>query len=225
MATVLEIWNSALAAAEARGRVSSLTEASPEQEVCSQFYSMVVKAVQEAAWWPSSKALSRLPLISEAGTSWQDGKPEPGYAYAYGNPPDMLRPWHMTDWSPFSLSFSPALGAQVISSNLPEAVLVYARLNETPEFWTPSQTQATIYTLASHISGPLSGRQALVQRNIILAQNILEAEQAVVANMVEPDPRPAVPWFQARGLSSGMAPARYFYPFGAVLSVGATGDA
>lgn len=219
MASVLEIWNAALAAAEARGRLASLTETSPEQEVCEGAYDRVLRSVQSAAWWPSCKTLARLSLYTEAADSWADGGPEPGYAFAYALPADLLHPWYLADYSPFAMSWSTTRSRIIISANAETAILTFARLNTLPQHWTPLQVRATVAALAAEITGSLTGRASLVQRNAMLAQQAIEEAQAQVANMTEPDARASVPWFAARGISGAVgAGSRFFYPFGSYLT-------
>lgn len=215
--SVLDVWNQALSAAHARGRLSALDDVSPEQEVCAEWYGLVLGSVQSAAWWPSCKAVVRLAQISEAGDEWTSGQPEPGYAYSYGLPAGLLHPWHLSDYSSFSLSYDTTHSRQIISTNTEDAILVYARKNEDPAQWGDPQTRATVFALASHIAGPLTGQRSLIERNYQLAQGIIEAEQMRVANITEPDPRPSVPWLAARGYRS-YSTARYYYPFGSFLS-------
>ena len=217
--SVLDIWNQALSAVKARGRLTSLSDRTPEGEVCSQIYPTVLEMVQCAAWWPACKALARLALLSESDEEWTEGDPEPGYAFAYALPEGMLHPWHFTDYTPFSLSYSSTRGRMLLSTNTQSPVLVYARKNEDPASWTQGQRQATIFALAAHIATPLTGSRAMVEQNFQLASRILEDEQARAANAIEPDSRPAVPWLAARGFS--VSPRdRFIYPFGAVSVAG-----
>lgn len=216
--SVLEIWNKALSAVNARGRLTSLTDRTPEQEVCSQWYDQVRDTVQMAAWWPSCKTLARLALLSQSDASWADGEPEPGYSFAYALPDSHLHPWHLQDYSRFSLSFSPTLNRVIISANTENAIMVYARRSTDPTQWSPGQIEATVHALAAKIADPLTGKNSTVQRNFQQAQIIVEQEQARVANIIEPDPRPAVPWLAARGVNA-FAQARFFYPFGSLAGL------
>lgn len=216
--SVLEIWNQALSAVNARGRLSSLTDRSPEQEVCDQWYGQVRDVVQSAAWWPSCKTLARLALLSEAVDEWTDARPEPGYAYAYAVPDNFLHPWHLQDYSRFAFSFSPSHNRMVISSNSENAIMVYARRNDDPSQWTPGLREATIHALALKIAGPLTGKNSIIQLQMQQATTIIDTERALVANYSEPEPRPSVPWLAARGVQ-GFTPTRYFYPFGSLVSL------
>jgi len=217
--STLDVWNKALGAAHARGALSSLTESSPEQEVCSLWYDITLRTVQEAAWWPSSKRLSRLALLSKQGSTWADGLPEPGYAYAYALPAGYLRAWHLTDYTPFSLSYSVSLSRTLLSTNTSEAVLIYAGLNEDTTMWSPEQQLATIYGLAGHISGQVNAKNSIIQGNFRLADDILLRAQMSSANSEEGEPRMLPPWIAARGYRNPYA-TRFFYPYGSLFSAG-----
>lgn len=220
--SVLDVWNKALSAVNARGRLSTLTDRRPEQEVCDQWYTLVRDVVQTAAWWPACKALGRLALLSESDEEWADGEPEPGYTYAYALPADYLHPWHLTDFSRFSLSHSSALNRVILSANTDDAILVYARRNEDPAQWSPGLKQATVHALALKIAGPLTGKTSQIQLQMNLARELIMEEQARSANIIEPDPRPAVPWLAARGVQT-FASNRFFYPFGSLASLADAG--
>lgn len=222
--SVLEIWNRALGAINARGRLTSLTDRTPEQEVCLQWYSLVRDTIQTAAWWPACKALANLAELSEANDeAWVDGQPEPGYYYAFALPADYLYPWHLTDYTRFSLSFSPTRDRVIISTLVENPILVYARRNDNPVQWTPGQVEATVHALAAKIAPALTGKESIVQRNFQQAKLFVEEEQAKAANSIEPDPRPAVPWLAARGVQS-FSQARFFYPFGSLAGLGANAN-
>ncbi|NJL70341.1 MAG: hypothetical protein HC888_01425 [Candidatus Competibacteraceae bacterium] len=218
--SVLEIWNQALSAVNARGRLNSLVDRTPEQEVCDRWYPLVLDTIQQAAWWPACKAHARLALLSEReDDEWFDGEPEPGYAFAYAQPDNYLHPWHLSDYSRFSLSYSQARNRVMISTNTENPILVYARRNEAVEQWTPGQREATVQALAAKIAGPLTGKNSMIDRHFQLALRQIENEQAKMANIIEPDPRPAVPWLAARGVQS-FASVRFFYPFGSLAGLG-----
>jgi hypothetical protein len=217
--TVLELWNQALSAAQARGRLTSLDDYSPEHEVLTENYEGVVRAVQNAAWWESCRAHSRLAVLATAESVWADGQPEPGYAYAYALPSNTLRPWYMIDFSAFSQSYSLTHNRGILSSNTPEAILTYAVYQTSPALWTSLQQQATVFALAARIAGPLTGKRQLVHDNYELANNALREAQTASANSLGPTPKAAVPWFAARGYRA-TSPARFFYPFGELFSYG-----
>lgn len=219
--SVLDVWNQALSAAKARGRVDSLTEVSPEAEVCGQWYETVARSVQSAAWWPACKTTIRLALLSESTATWADGQPEPGYAYAYGLPENFLRAWYLTDYSRFALGHSPSLNRVILSANTPTAALTYARFNSDPTQWDQNLVMTTVYALATHIAGPLTGQARTMQMLAQSAQTLLDEARGVTAmQMEEGAPRTQVPWLAARGYSSEPT-ARFYYPHGGLYLAGA----
>lgn len=209
----LVLWNQALGAAHARGRLSSLTERSPEADLLREWYGHVIQTVQSAAWWPACRAVERLGLVAEASGTWTAAQPEPGYAYAYALPEQMLRPWHLVDFSRFSLSFNAAADKTLLNTNTPEAILIYGREQDDTTQWSALQRNATIFGLAAAISGPLSGKTSLVRTNYELANNALREAQAAAANDIGAETKTAVPWIAARGAGLASTP-RFYYPFG-----------
>ncbi len=216
---VLDVWNRALSAAHARGRLSHPDEVSPEQEVLAQWYPLVIRTTQEAAWWPSSRATARLARLGETVDEWIEGGPEGGYAFSYALPENCLRPRHMADFSRFSLGYSQTANRTVISSNSEDPIFVYSRLQEDTTQWQSSQEMATIYALAAHISGPLTRKNSLIRNNFDLANGLLEDARAGAADDIGSRVKAEVPWFAARGyVRAGANATRYYYPFGELFA-------
>ena len=67
--TVLALYNQALSAVRARGRLSSPTENSREREECDIWYPTVRDVVQESAYWESCRTTERLTLLKERNTA------------------------------------------------------------------------------------------------------------------------------------------------------------
>lgn len=211
MSTALSIWNQALAAANARGRVASLTEVSPEADVLSLHYSQVVEAVQSAAWWPCCKAVSRLALTAEASSPWDSSMPEPGFQYSYALPANMLRPWYIEGYGRFSLSLRAS--QTELHTNIEDVILHYAVRQDNVSLWSAGQVQATIHALAAAITGQLTGKQSLARTNFQIANLSLEEARAQAANDVGDQVKAAPPWLSARGYGVA-SPVRFFYPYG-----------
>jgi len=223
--SVLDVWNQALGAAKARGRVESLTENSPEREVCEQWYDIAARTVQEAAWWPACKATARLAQLSTFSEPWDDGQPEPGFNYAYALPTNYLRAWNMSDYGRFAIGQSLALNRRIISTNSDPAVLTYAYFNADPAQWENSQTLATVFALAAYISAPLTGQRSAIESNYTLANNLLNEARAINASVMQHNaPKTSVPWLAARNYTAA-SQARYYYPYGALFSAGAVSGA
>lgn len=218
VSTVLGVWNLALEAAHAPGRVSSEDELSREREICSLFYDLVRRQVQEANYWPCCRAMAYLPLIKERNfnAAWVQSDPEPNYIYKYGLPDKYMRAWHLSDYSRFSLSTDVTLNKVVVHSNLPQAAMVYAIDQTDVTQWSPLQLQATIYGLAAHIAGPLTGKNSIIQKNMQAANSILETASAAAADVTQNDDVQHIPIeIAARGYGIGVETNRYYYPVGA----------
>ena len=218
MAT-LDVWNKALGAAHSRGMLSSLTETSPEKDLCERWYESTVRTVQQAAWWPTCKANARLALLSERPTIWVDGAPEPPYQYAYALPANYLRARFLTNYERFSISYSSALNRLMLSTNQEDAVLTYSIYNSSVELWSPDQEMATVYGLAAHISGQLSGSASLVSKNFEAANTLLQTARAHESADGTENMKSRVPWLAARGFYSEQS-ARYYYPYGNLFAAG-----
>lgn len=213
--SALSIWNRALSAANARGQVSSLDERSPEADICRQWYPTVLRSIQSAAWWPACRAFSRLAVVAQASDTWTDAQPEPGYQYAYAQPEGLLRPWHLTDFSRFSMSRLD--NRTVLCSNTPQAVLVYAREQDDVSQWSALQERAVYYALAASITPQLTGRSQLIKMNFDLANEALLEARAAAHTDIGDEQKAAVPWLAARSYAPP-AVARYFYPYGELFS-------
>lgn len=220
--TVLGIYNAAISAAEGKGRLTSLSQASVEREECDTWYSSVRDTVQEAAFWPCCKTMSRLALEAtrDYTVDWQAGMPYHPYKYMYALPNDYLRAWYLSDYSQFELIYDSVKGRTMLHTNMPNAVLIYARSNDLPGQWTPSQRQATIYGLAAHIVNGISGRTRTRETNIQLANTLLENAQAVALGSQDYALDVIPPAILARGAADQL-PTRYYYPHGGLFQLGA----
>lgn len=212
--TVLDIYNSALLACNGRGQVSDLNEASRERELCSRFYNLTRDTVQEAAYWPNCRAMQGLAVVTLQAATWVEGAPPMQFYYAYALPADYLRAWHMADYTPFEIGYDSVRDRTVLYSNTESAVLVYARRSDSVAEWTPGQKQSTIYGLAGHIAGALSGRSALIQANFQKANKYLDDARANTMNSENNFFDSLPDWIAARGNSISVSPTRFFYPQG-----------
>lgn len=217
--TVLGIYNAALSAVRAKGRLSSLSDESREREECDFWYPMIRDRVQEAAFWPSSRRTARLALLQERGQTadWQLGDPETQFAFSYALPEQYLRAWHLVNYENFSLSFDSSRNRNVISTNVRSAVMIYAAAQENPIFWSPGQRQATIYALAACIAGPISGQNSLQQLNYNLADESIMRARSDVQMSVSLPLETMPPALAARGYAD-FAHTRYYYPYGPLFS-------
>lgn len=219
--STLDIWNRALSACRAKGRLSGLNDNSLEREVCEEWYDVVLGTVQEAVMWDSCAVTTRPALLRtrDLNEIWQDGDPEPPYRYLYALPEDYLRARQLSHGEQFFMGFSPTDSRRTLSTNAENAVFSYSKLETDPTRWSSGQQLATIYGLAAHIAFPLSGLTNMVQKNITLANAILEDAQTNNANnSTDPEFAPA-PWHVARGAAALAPMPTFIYPLGQTFAV------
>jgi len=197
--SVLDVYNQALSAVHAKGRLTSLTAAKREREECDIWYDDVVRTVQEAAHWPGCRVLERLTLSSTRSFSsdWTATDAQPEYKYKYVLPENYLRAWHLTNYDRFSLHYDVANDEVYLSTNTEDAVLVYSFLQEDVRHWTPGQVFATAYGLAAHIV--LMSAQA----------SALNAEDMQLDSIPQP--------LLARGYTGAVNAPKYYYPYGGLF--------
>ena len=213
--TVLGIYNAALSAAHARGRLSALTDASVEREECDIWYDLIRDRVMEAAYWPGCRTTSRLALLKERDQSanWLPGDPETEFLYSYALPADYLRAWHLVSFERFSISFDSSNNRQILSTNAVNAVLIYAFRQNNPVFWTPGQRESTVYALAAAVAGAIMGDMQIVQKNYQLADERILAARSHANNAQNMMPEATPPSLQARGWIDNFR-TKYYYPHG-----------
>lgn len=219
--STLAIWNKALSACRAKGRLSGLDENSLEREICEEWYSSVLGTVQEAAMWDSTRTSRRLALLKERdfNEAWVDGDPEPPYKYKYALPVDYLRARQLAHGEQFMVGFDHDTNMQVLHTMSENAVLSYSRLSTDPTKWSHAQEMATVYGLAAHIAFPLSGLAGMVEKNIQLANALLDQARTQNNNNSNEVNYVIAPWHAARGASELELRPDFIYPLGQVFSV------
>lgn len=213
--TALDIWNTALSAVHAKGRLASLDANKPERYECELWYDVVVRSVQEAAFWPSAKAtealIGQLPETNRA------------FAYSYMLPLDCLRPRYLMSYMPFELQLGQSFGEVRLFTDDAAPHLTYSILQEDVTLWSSQQIMATVYALAGHIAGPLTGRGELIQKNINLANSLLIDAQAASINSEQMHVEFVPDVLKARGYTGPDQRSNYYYPFGGLFSGGTVG--
>ena len=210
--SVLDVYNLALLACNGRGQVTDLNEASRERELCSRFYPLARDTVQESGYWPICRSMQTLAVLTLQAATWTEGAPPLQFYYSYALPTDYLRAWHLADYSPFEIGYDSIRNRAALYSNSQSAVLTYARRNDDVAAWTPGQKQATIYGLAGHVAGALTGRSALINVNYQKANEFLKEGQANAMNSDNNYFDSMPEWITARGGVVTVSPTRFFYP-------------
>ena len=162
----------ALSAARGQGTLASLTQDSRAREECDKWYDLVVDVTQEAAYWPCCKV--------RADLEGETGETDRGFSYSYSLPSNFLRPWYLTDLGRFSLESD---GSDTkIYTECSDAALYYAQRVTDTSRWTAAMTQAIVYGLGYKVCETLTGKDALVERLLGLANGYLQQAQATSIN-------------------------------------------
>lgn len=216
----VSIYNLALNQIGARSNVVSPTEKSREAEVCKLWYTVVRDAILAAASWPSARSFRRLSLLAERpDAEWVAGNPDPGFAYVFSAPEDMLRPRYLTTYDRFTMTNYPGnvLG---ISTNLPTPILVYTNRQTAISMWDSQLQMAVVYALAAHIARPLTGKRVLGNDLINQANAYILGAREGAANTDDNRVDSLPDWIVARGYLANPAPTQFIFPFGGLLSLG-----
>lgn len=213
------LFNLALSAAGARGSVSAPTEASREAEICRLWFEPVVRQILRAAPWPSARAVGRLALLSErTSATWELGKPNPEYRFAYALPAQCLRPRYLAGYARFEVALLSS-GEQALMTNQEDALLYYTFDQQSIPLWDASLYFAIAHALGAYIALPLNGKTQQARSAQGMANSmIMQAQEAAANESYEPlesDPS----WMQARGSAYNNATPRFVYPNGPMLAV------
>ncbi len=221
MATdVVGIYNLALSAAGTDASVSSPTEQSREAEVCTFWYDIARDQVLRAAHWPEAKGFKRLAVLAERDTAvdWDSNAPEPGYAFAYGLPSDLLYPRNLTTFTRFTMglyqNITPAL-----MTNLESAILVYTLRQEQVQNWNAQLQLAIAYALAAYVTMPLLGKLKRAELMQKTANGLIGEARATMLNSTDDEYQTMPEWITARGFSGAAPATRFIYPFGDLIQV------
>lgn len=213
-ASVVDIYNWALAALGSASRVQSPTEASNEAEACTLFYENVRDQILRSAPWDCARAYKRLAQNAERvdDEAWVATDPAPGWRYAFSLPSDFIWPRFLSTYARFEIGVT-SLDQRVIYTNDSAPILCYTRRLTRVDLMDADLQAALGFALGAHICMKLTGSHEKVQ--IVTAQaidKILSARQTA-ANapnfpLIESTPE----WLTARGYG-GAAPAiPYIYP-------------
>lgn len=218
----VQVYNLALNAVGERSNISSPTEQSRPAEVCHLWYSPVRDQILSAAPWPEATKIAYPALLAQADDddTWLETEPRTGYSYVYGMPADALRPRYMSDFSPFL--FTNYGGQRAIHSNTPSAILAYTSRLENVALWDSGLQMAIIYGLAANICMPLSGKTSRAKVLAEKANELILGARVAAANSNNESYESVPDWITARGFNTS-SPARYFHPYGSLLSLTTAG--
>lgn len=167
----IDICNIALSRIGDRATVSSIDppEGSAQADHCARFYPLARDfALSARAWSFNTIRTSNDPIYVN---------PQPGWRFAYAKPNDCLKVlavvdgqtaywWKQSSQVPFLLETDDLTGAEIILTDLENAVIVYQRRITDSNVFPPQFVSALAWLLASYIAGPIvkgeAGRKAAV---------------------------------------------------------------
>lgn len=137
--------------------VTSLTEGSTEAASAARVWGAALRATLEEFRWGFNTRRAVLPLKAEKPMG-------AAYAYAYGVPADLVRPYEIfqedvTCDRPIPFLYEGGL----IYTDQPGAVLVYGALEESAEAFPPLFCDALAWRLASELAAPLTMKASLME--------------------------------------------------------------
>lgn len=178
MASVINIFNIALARIGNSRTMNSLTEKTKEAYTCNLFYGPVRDAVLADNDW--NFAMSRV-LLADLGD------PAPGWLFRYQYPTDCARisailprgyfgPHHSLRHKPiFEVGSNEDGTSRVIHTNEPQAMLLYVRSITDPMMFDALFADALSWRLAAEIAMPISSNASLGQQAMANYQQVLAA--------------------------------------------------
>ncbi len=205
----VDIFNKALSEVGADSLVSEENEQSREASLCRLWYDNARDSVLRAAPWPAATKYARLAMLSERDMDedWQSSNPDPQFRYKFAAPADLLRPYHLHDFSRFSFT------ANQISCNEKDPILYYISRQVDISEWSVDLENAVIFRLASHIAKPYTGSNELAQLAMQKALMLTEDAITVAANQQHFQYETLPDFIRERGYAEYPYWQRYYFPF------------
>lgn len=215
------LYNLALDKIGARSNISLPTEQSREAEACNRWFPEIRDQVLASAPWPEATKMARLALLGTQPIDgvWVQGSPRPDLLNSYALPSDCLRPQFLTNYGSFTIqSFDAENRALMIAGEAP--ILVYTFRQTLVSMWSAELQMAIMHALAANICMGLTGKTSRAKMLIEQANQSIIAARETAANTNNEGFESLPDWIAARGFFDGRNQARFFYPFGSLLSVG-----
>jgi hypothetical protein len=219
--SVVGVYNRALSQAGITEFVASPSEASLPAQVCNLWYDTARGAVLRSAPWQSARKTRRLALVSTRDGAWLPGQAPDPYRFAYGVPTDMLAPYHLESYFPFTFRDNDA-GTSLLCTNDPDPLLYYNFDQTNVQRWDEGLHLAVVMTLAVFISTPLSASSVRARENEARALELVEQAQVFAANTQDQLEESVPPELLAAGYLNPTSTPRYVYPY-QMLRIGALG--
>lgn len=218
----LNLYNLAVSQAVGDYSISATNEASLPAETCELWYENTRQVILRAAHWNSAKRFARLVQETARNTAadWVTTDPEPGYAYSYALPANLLACRYLTTFEQFVLGYDN--DKKIISCNSGSTtaserpVLCYTIDTTDPTLWEVDLYQAMVWGLAANICLPLQGKPQRARVLFSFANELLLQARANTANEMHRLMTSAPEGLALRGYTF-TAPERYIYPYGSLF--------
>jgi len=209
MYSKVDIFNMALSAVGASSTVSEENEVSREAEVCNRWYKAARDTALGMAPWPEARGYARLAKSSERieGHIWTLAGPAPAYRFSFAVPADLIKPFHLQSFQRFEYS------GRTISCAESAPILYYIKRLEDVTKWENPLTMSVVFTLASYIAMPLTGKDDVDSKMMQKAMLISDEMTLQVVNTESVSMETIPSFISARGYSQ-FPSERYFYSFG-----------
>lgn len=232
----LALYNMAVGACGGDYTISAVAEESVPAEVCELFYENVRQTVFRAAFWACAKRHDRMTKAaardattgydSDTDDDWVDSDPEPGFAFSYTLPSNLLRCRYLSTFELFSLGWEEEGAHKILSCNsggvnaTDAPILCYTVDVTDVTLWEPDLYQAVAYGLAAHIAMPLTGSRSKLGTLLEVANSFILEARANTANEIGHliRARQAPERLQARGYAYSPVLQPYVYPYGHLLT-------
>lgn len=220
----LNLYNLALSIISDKYIVATTGEASIPAETCGMWYDVVRQTVLRSAHWNSCRRFARLTQEAARDTAldWVAADPNPGWAFSYDFPADMLAARYMTNFAEFDVGYDN--DGKVINSNVggtataDKPVLCYTADITDPLIWEPDLYKGMSFALAAHIAMPLTGKSGSARSWLEVANGVILEARVASANERQQLIRTMPESLLARGYTDQNTTVPFFYPYGPSFS-------
>jgi hypothetical protein len=218
-ADVVVLYNLALDSIGARNKISLPSDQSREAEACNLWFPNIRDQVLASAPWPEATKMERLALFEGQNDDgvWLQGKARPDLLNSFACPADMLRPQYLADYQQFSIQ-SRAPEKKALMTNAISPILIYTFRQTLVGMWSAELQMAIMYSLAASICTALTGKTSRAKLLNDQANERIIAARESAANLNDERLDSLPDWIAARGYCDTSSRARFFYPFGSLLT-------
>lgn len=184
MPSQIDIWNMALGAIGAQGRITSANDRSREAETCQLYYEPTRNLAFAMLWWDSLRSVTRLARLRDGDENpvyndcafddvYENDDPQAalsGYRFMYSLPADCARPRFLQNYERFEMV------GKKLHTNSEAPILTYSKIVEDPNEWEFELTKLVAALLAAEIAMPITRS---VQAARLAKQEVVEVYNSI----------------------------------------------